>query len=161
MTLDLESGPRLPAPAVRDVAMWMAAFRKAAAAVAPGASAGLGEGGTALMADALRAAGFYRAFEDAEAALAPLSGRTSAGQRAGLPAAARPLGHGLPGEAHALEDPGDGVADEVVHGPRLLVEGRHRREDDPSHLRRRPASAGGARRAAASPGRGRGAAGPP
>ena len=70
VTLDLESGPRLPRAAVRDVAMWMAAFRKAAEAVAPGASAESVRACTALMADALRAAGFYRAFEDAEAALA-------------------------------------------------------------------------------------------
>jgi hypothetical protein len=70
VTLDLESGPRLTRPAVRDVAMWMAAFRKAADRVAPGASAESVRASTALMADALRAAGFYRAVEDAEAALA-------------------------------------------------------------------------------------------
>jgi len=70
VTLDLESAPRLTRAAVRDVAMWMAAFRKAADRVAPGASADSVRTSTALMADALRAAGFYRALEDAEAALA-------------------------------------------------------------------------------------------
>jgi hypothetical protein len=70
VTLDLESGPRLTRAAVRDVATWMAAFRKAADRAVPGASADSVRASTALMADALRAAGFYRAFEDAEAALA-------------------------------------------------------------------------------------------
>jgi hypothetical protein len=69
VTLDLDSGPRIPRTAVRDVAMWMAVFRKAARAVVPEAGAGSVLGGTALMADALRAAGFYVAFDDAEAAL--------------------------------------------------------------------------------------------
>jgi hypothetical protein len=69
VTLDLESAPRLTRAAVRDVATWMAAFRKAADRAVPGASADSVRVSTALMADALRAAGFYRAFEDAEAAL--------------------------------------------------------------------------------------------
>lgn len=69
VTLDLESGPRFTRAAVRDVAMWMAAFRRAADRAAPGASADSVRASTALMADALRAAGFYKAFEDAEAAL--------------------------------------------------------------------------------------------
>jgi hypothetical protein len=69
VTLDLDSGPRIPRAAVRDVAMWMAVFRKAARGVAAEAGAGSVLAGTALMADALRAAGFYVAFDDAEAAL--------------------------------------------------------------------------------------------
>ena len=69
VTLDLESGPRMPRVAVRDVAMWMAVFRKAAGKVAPDGSADSVRASTALMADALRAVGFYAAFDDAEAAL--------------------------------------------------------------------------------------------
>ncbi|HEX9185686.1 MAG TPA: hypothetical protein VGB87_01355 [Vicinamibacteria bacterium] len=69
VSLDLESGPRVPRSAVRDVAMWLAVFRKAAADVAPEAAQDRVRDCTALMADALRAAGFYTAFEDAEAAL--------------------------------------------------------------------------------------------
>ena len=67
--LDLESGPRIPRSAVRDVAMWMAVFRKAAAEIAPQTGADSVRDCTALMGDALRAAGFYTAFEDAETAL--------------------------------------------------------------------------------------------
>jgi hypothetical protein len=70
VTLGLESGPRLTRAAVRDVAVWMAVFRRAAGRAAPGADAESVRASTALMADALRAAGFYAAFDDAEAALA-------------------------------------------------------------------------------------------
>jgi len=69
VTVDLEPGPRLPRTAVRDLAMWMAAFRRAAREVAPEAASDSVRAGTALMADALRAVGFYTAFEDAETAL--------------------------------------------------------------------------------------------
>jgi hypothetical protein len=69
VTLDLSSGPRMPRVAVRDVATWMAAFRMAAGKVAPDVGADSVRASTALMADALRAAGFYAAFDDAEAAL--------------------------------------------------------------------------------------------
>jgi hypothetical protein len=69
VSLDLEAGPRVSRSAVRDVAMWLAVFRKAAAEVAPDTASDPVRDSTALMADALRAAGFYTAFEDAEAAL--------------------------------------------------------------------------------------------
>jgi hypothetical protein len=49
--------------------MWMAAFRKAAGKVAPDVGADSVRASTALVADALRAVGFYAAFDDAEAAL--------------------------------------------------------------------------------------------
>jgi hypothetical protein len=49
--------------------MWLAVFRRAAGEVAPEAAQDPVRDATALMADALRAAGFYTAFEDAEAAL--------------------------------------------------------------------------------------------
>jgi hypothetical protein len=67
VTLDLESGPRIPASAVRDVARWMAAFRRAAGRVMPGAAGHSVRASTTLMADALRAAGFYAAFDEADA----------------------------------------------------------------------------------------------
>jgi hypothetical protein len=69
VTLDLESGPRIPRAAVLDVARWMAAFRRAAQRVAPEAAGHSVRASTALMADALRAAGFYSAFDEAESAL--------------------------------------------------------------------------------------------
>ena len=71
MTLDLESGPRISRAAVHDVARWMVAFRQAARRVAPDAAGHSVRASTALMADALRAAGFYSAFDEAEAALRP------------------------------------------------------------------------------------------
>ena len=71
VTLELESGPRIPRAAVTDVARWMAGFRRAARRVAPDADGQSVRASTALMADALRAAGFYSAFDEAEAALRP------------------------------------------------------------------------------------------
>jgi len=71
VTLELESGPRIPRAAVTDVAQWMAAFRKAARRVAPDAAGQSVRASTALMADALRAAGFYSAFDEAEAIQRP------------------------------------------------------------------------------------------
>jgi hypothetical protein len=67
VTLDLESGPRLPRVAVRDLVAWMAAFRQAARRVAPDAAGQSVRASTALMADALRAVGFYSAFDQTEA----------------------------------------------------------------------------------------------
>jgi hypothetical protein len=67
VSLDLDSGPRIPRAAVHDVAQWMAAFRAAARRVAPDADGHSVRASTALMADALRAAGFYAAFDEAEA----------------------------------------------------------------------------------------------
>jgi hypothetical protein len=71
VTLELESGPRIPRAAVTDVARWMAGFRKAARRVAPEAAGQSVRAATALMADALRAAGFYSAFDEAEAVQRP------------------------------------------------------------------------------------------
>jgi hypothetical protein len=67
VTLDLEPGPRLPRVAVRDLVAWMAAFRRAARRVAPDAAGHSVRASTALMADALRAVGFYSAFDETEA----------------------------------------------------------------------------------------------
>jgi len=67
VTLDLGSGPRLPRAAVRDVATWLVVFRRAVQAVAPDGSLQSVRASTALMADALRAAGFYAACDEAEA----------------------------------------------------------------------------------------------
>ena len=69
VTLQLESGPRLSRAAVGDVARWMAVFRRAARRVAPGAEGHSVRASTALMADALRAVGFYSAFDEVEASL--------------------------------------------------------------------------------------------
>ena len=69
--LDLESGPRIPGAAVHEVARWMASFRRAARRVEPGAAGHSVRASTALMADALRAVGFYAAFDEAESALPP------------------------------------------------------------------------------------------
>ena len=71
VTLDLESGPRIPRAAVQDVARWMVAFRRAARRVAPDAAGHSVRASTAVMADALRAAGFYSAFDEAEVAQRP------------------------------------------------------------------------------------------
>ena len=71
VTLELESGPRIPRAAVTDVARWMAGFRRAARRVAPDADGQSVRASTALMADALRAAGFYSAFDEAEAVQRP------------------------------------------------------------------------------------------
>jgi hypothetical protein len=68
VTLELESGARIPRAGVRDVATWMAAFRRAARRVAPDADGQSIRASTALMADALRAVGFYSASDEAEAA---------------------------------------------------------------------------------------------
>lgn len=64
---DAAAGSRIPQQAVRDLAAWMTAFRDAAREVAPDVHATSVRGCTALMADALRDAGFYRACDEAEA----------------------------------------------------------------------------------------------
>jgi hypothetical protein len=64
---DAAAGARIPQQAVRDLAVWMTAFRDAAREVAPDVHATSVRGCTALMADALRDAGFYRACDEAEA----------------------------------------------------------------------------------------------
>jgi hypothetical protein len=68
--LELASGPRIPGAAVRDLAAWMAHFRRAARRIAPDAASVSVRASTNLMADALRAAGFYTACDEAEAKLA-------------------------------------------------------------------------------------------
>ena len=68
VTLSLESGARIPRAAVDDVAAWMAAFRRAAERTAPEAAGHSVRASTALMADALRAVGFYSACDKAEVA---------------------------------------------------------------------------------------------
>jgi hypothetical protein len=62
-------GSRIPREDVRAVAAWMTAFRRAAAEVAPDVRSTSLRACTALMADALREAGFYEACDDAEGAL--------------------------------------------------------------------------------------------
>ena len=66
----LDAGARLPRAAVRQLAAWMTAFRLAAAQVAPEVRATSVRACTALMADALRQAGFYDACDVAEGAAA-------------------------------------------------------------------------------------------
>jgi hypothetical protein len=61
------AGARIPRQAVLDLAVWMTAFRETAREVAPDVHATSVRGCTALMADALRDAGFYRACDEAEA----------------------------------------------------------------------------------------------
>jgi hypothetical protein len=65
--LDLTGGPLIPAAAVRDLGAWMAAFRHAARRKSPEAARVSVRGCTNLMADALRAAGFYTACDEAGA----------------------------------------------------------------------------------------------
>ncbi len=63
------AGARIPQRAVQDLAVWMTAFREAARGVAPDVHATSVRGCTALMADALRDAGFYGACDQEEARL--------------------------------------------------------------------------------------------
>ncbi len=65
--VNLTSGPRIPAAAVGDVAAWMANFRRSARRAAPEAAGVSVRVCTTLMADALRAAGFYAACDEAGA----------------------------------------------------------------------------------------------
>jgi hypothetical protein len=65
--LDLTSGPRIPGIAVRDLAVWMADFRRTARRTAPEVASVSVRACTNLMADALRAAGFYAACDEAGA----------------------------------------------------------------------------------------------
>jgi hypothetical protein len=65
--VDLTSGPRIPGAAVGDVAVWMAEFRRSARRVVPEAAAVSVRVCTTLMADALNAAGFYTACDEAGA----------------------------------------------------------------------------------------------
>jgi hypothetical protein len=67
VTINLEAGPRLPADAVRAVAAWMVAYRKAVSAQVPGSTATSVRAATAMVADALRDAGFYSACDEFEA----------------------------------------------------------------------------------------------
>jgi hypothetical protein len=63
---NLDGGPRLPGDCVKAVATWMVAFRSAVRAVAPGFQPVSARAATAMMADALRDAGFYAACDKAE-----------------------------------------------------------------------------------------------
>ena len=67
VTINLEAGPRLPTDAVRAVAAWMVAYRKAVSAQVPGGAATSVRAATAMVADALRDAGFYSACDEFEA----------------------------------------------------------------------------------------------
>lgn len=67
VTINLEGGPRLPTEAVRAVAAWMVAYRKAVGAQVPGSAAPSVRAATAMVADALRATGFYTACDEFEA----------------------------------------------------------------------------------------------
>ena len=67
VTINLEAGPRLPAEAVRAVAAWMVAYRKAVSAQVPGGASTSVRAATAMVADALRDAGFYSACDEFEA----------------------------------------------------------------------------------------------
>jgi hypothetical protein len=65
--LDLASGPRIPSVAVADLAVWMADFRRSARREAPEVARVSVRACTNLMADALRAVGFYTACDEAGA----------------------------------------------------------------------------------------------
>jgi hypothetical protein len=68
---NLDGGPRLPDDCVKAVAAWMVAFRSAVRSVAPGFQPASVRAATAMMADALRAAGFYAACDKAESETFP------------------------------------------------------------------------------------------
>lgn len=65
--LDLSRGARIPKAAVRDLAVWMTDFRRRARRVAPDVTSVSVRACTNLMADALRAVGFYAACDEAGA----------------------------------------------------------------------------------------------
>lgn len=67
VTTEVTPGARIAAGAVREVAAWMTAFRAAARSSSPEVQGTSVRGCTALMADALREAGFYAACDAAEA----------------------------------------------------------------------------------------------
>jgi hypothetical protein len=66
VTTNLDGGPRLPRDTVKAVAAWMIAFRGAARGAMPGLETPSVRAATAMMADALREAGFYAACDAAE-----------------------------------------------------------------------------------------------
>ncbi len=68
VTAELTPGSRIRREAVQHVAAWMTAFREAVRQVAADVEGTTVRGCTALMADALRDAGFYAACDQAEAA---------------------------------------------------------------------------------------------
>jgi len=63
---NLDGGPRLPGDTVKAVAAWMVAFRVAARDLAPEVEPASVRAATAMMADALRDAGFYAACDALE-----------------------------------------------------------------------------------------------
>jgi hypothetical protein len=64
---NLDAGPRLPRDSVRAVAAWMVAYRAAVREISPGLERTSIRAATAMVADALRDAGFYAACDDEEA----------------------------------------------------------------------------------------------
>jgi hypothetical protein len=68
---NLDAGPRLPSDAVAAVASWMVAFHAAVRGVAPSVEIPSARVATSMMADALRDAGFYAAFDAADAEAHP------------------------------------------------------------------------------------------
>ena len=66
VTTNLDAGPRLPSDSVRAVAAWMTAYRKATRQLAPEVTATSMRAATAMVADALREAGFYQACDELE-----------------------------------------------------------------------------------------------
>jgi hypothetical protein len=71
VTARLDGGPRLPGDSVMAVAAWMVAFRGVAHDVAPALELASVRASTAMMADALRDAGFYAACDELEAVARP------------------------------------------------------------------------------------------
>jgi len=63
---NLDGGPRLPGDTVKAVAAWMVAFRAAVRELAPEVEPASVRAATAMMADALRGAGFYAACDAME-----------------------------------------------------------------------------------------------
>jgi hypothetical protein len=68
---NLDAGPRLPRDSVRAVAAWMVAYRAAARELDPALERTSIRAATAMLADALRGAGFYAACDEEEALVRP------------------------------------------------------------------------------------------
>ena len=68
---NLDAGPRLPGDSVRAVAAWMVAYRAAARELDPALERTSIRAATAMLADALRGAGFYAACDEEEALVRP------------------------------------------------------------------------------------------
>jgi hypothetical protein len=68
---NLDAGPRLPRDSVRAVAAWMVAYRAAARELDPALERTSIRAATAMLADALRGAGFYTACDEEEGVVRP------------------------------------------------------------------------------------------